>query len=57
MTHRENTRMERADIPVYQLLREAARRKQAEQEQVPWLWALSWLVFALVVGWVVIVWG
>ncbi len=57
MTYRENLRMERDDIPVYQLMREAARRKQAEQEQVPWLWALSWLVFALVVGWVVIVWG
>lgn len=57
MTHRENIHMDRDSIPIYQLMREAERRKQAERERVPWPWALAWLWFGLVVGWAITVWG
>ncbi len=58
MTYRENTRMDKNDIPLYRLLRAAeARRRQAERERVPWPWPLLWLWFVLVVGWAIIVWG
>lgn len=41
MTYRDNIRMDRDDIPVYQLMRAAEQRKQAEPSTL-WPWLLVW---------------
>ncbi len=59
MTHRENIRMNRGDLPIYQLMREAERRRQAEAERnrIPSPWPLAW-VWLVLMGWcAVAAWG
>ena len=51
MMYRENTRMERTDIPVYHLMRAAERRRQTERDRVPWPWPLMWAWCAMAAGW------
>ncbi len=41
MTARENLRMDRSDIPIYQLMRAAEQRRQTPPTQW-WPWLLVW---------------
>ncbi len=41
MTHRDNIRMDRSEIPIYQLFRAAEQRRQTTPSPF-WPWLLVW---------------